>query len=327
MNADEDELKILLIRGFNLNLDEINLDEFDLNTNGNSFYFANNINIQSEDPSFNGIEFCDNNKFVKHLVDKQFKENIELDLQNYVKEFIKRIIRAQRAMHHCLNALKNSEELSSQNELYWDSWNHWIKKADESRKQLLASAIAAATQKKTKQAPKPLPPLPDLKTTFLKNFRPGIDSRSTGSSPLSPPVPPLFAGNFSHRSTFSSSIVQTGNLNIIIDPNHASVLQRRPTPPATPPISHQKRSFIFSSASIFSNSSKNSERKFPTTPPPIRRHQTNILGNENFPLTKSKSHEEHLSNRIEPLDTIYNKLVYFSYKKFNKLIFIFVHII
>lgn len=316
MNADEEELKILLIRGFNLNLDEINLDEFDLDTNDESFYIANNI--QSESPSLNGIEFCDNNnKFVKQLVDEQFKENIELDLQNYVKEFIKRIIRAQRAMHHCLDALKNSEELSSQNELYWDSWNHWIKKADESRKQLLASAIAAATQKRTKQAPKPLPPLPDLKTTFLKNFRPGIDSRSTGSSPLSPPVPPLSAGNFSHRSTSSSSssIIQTGNLNIIIDPNHVSFLQRRPTPPATPPISHQKRSFIFSSTSLFSNSSKNSERKFPTTPPPIRRHQTNILGSENFPLTKSKSHEEHLSNRIEPLDMIYNnnKLVYYCF--------------
>ncbi|RWS08806.1 Kinase suppressor of Ras 2-like protein [Dinothrombium tinctorium] len=68
-------------------------------------------------------------------------------------------------------------------------------------------------------------------------------------------------------------------------PNSISSKDRKPTPPLTPPIQNKK----FGS---------NSDRKFPTTPPPIKRHQTNLLS-EPFPLTKSKSHEEHLANKID----------------------------
>ncbi|KAG8179292.1 hypothetical protein JTE90_024141 [Oedothorax gibbosus] len=39
------------------------------------------------------------------------------------------------------------------------------------------------------------------------------------------------------------------------------------------------------------------KQRFPTTPPPSKRHQANLLP-EIYPLTKSKSHEEHLANRI-----------------------------
>ncbi|GLH03371.1 Uncharacterized protein GBIM_09289 [Gryllus bimaculatus] len=43
--------------------------------------------------------------------------------------------------------------------------------------------------------------------------------------------------------------------------------------------------------------------KFPTTPPPCRRHQTGLAGAallpETYPLTKSKSHESQLGNRVE----------------------------
>lgn len=43
--------------------------------------------------------------------------------------------------------------------------------------------------------------------------------------------------------------------------------------------------------------------KFPTTPPPCKKHQIGVQSStsqpEVFPLTKSKSHESQLANRLE----------------------------
>ncbi|XP_054155445.1 kinase suppressor of Ras 2-like [Oppia nitens] len=77
---------------------------------------------------------------------------------------------------------------------------------------------------------------------------------------------------------------QTGSyiLNSNLTSTTNSMDSRRPTPPPTPPIINKN----------------NSRQKFPTTPPPGKR---NLLVDP-FPLTKSKSHEEHLAHRIEPLD-------------------------
>lgn len=93
------------------------------------------------------------------------------------------------------------------------------------------------------------------------------------NSPLSPPQS---AGLWS--PSFCSYNLNTNSINLA---------ERRQTPPPTPPVINKKNG--------------NSDRKFPTTPPPIKRHQTNLLADP-FPLTKSKSHEEHLAHRIEPLD-------------------------
>jgi hypothetical protein len=98
------------------------------------------------------------------------------------------------------------------------------------------------------------------------------------SSPLSPPQS---AGLWSS---------QTGSY-ILNSNNTTPTGDRRPTPPPTPPVVNKKNG--------------NSERKFPTTPPPKIR---NLLADP-FPLTKSKSHEEHLANRIEPLDPAVAKYV------------------
>ena len=358
LNADDEELKILLMRGFHLKLDELDFDDDNLDDNGYNhndddddlkYSYGRLYRQQQQQPKSNGsiTDLEDNDR----IDDDQDEEStIKHDLRMYIRDYILRVWKAHHSLNRCLDLVKNFNELSSNDlSLYWDSWNHWIQRIStiDNRKQSLLSAIAML--KKSKHSPKPLPPLPDLKANFfLRNYRlNGQDSRSTGSSPLSPPVPPLSAGNFSHRSTSSSSssIIQSGfhNLNLIIDPNHIpysnsqqqqqqqssgnSYLQhRRPTPPPTPPVNHYhqqqtKKSFILlSSANLFSNVSSSSnrnsnDRKFPTTPPPIRRHQTNIFGiGENFPLTKSKSHEEHLSNRIEQFDPMINSKLL---KKYN----------
>ena len=43
--------------------------------------------------------------------------------------------------------------------------------------------------------------------------------------------------------------------------------------------------------------------KFPTTPPPCKKHQTGLQQPADaYPLTKSKSHESQLANRVEGAD-------------------------
>lgn len=278
LNADDEEIKILILRGFNLTSEDFIIDDHESTT------------------------FCESTQ------SKNF------DLKRYVCDYIKRIHLAQYCLHTCINLLLDGQEISTKENLYWDSWNHWILRADTEKANEILFAIKEACKKATRNLPKPLPPLPALKTSRLINYRINGDdnSKSTGSSPLSPPAPPLSAGLTGYRFNLSnssspSSTIPSGfyNHNIIVDPNHASAHNRRQTPPPTPPVTHQKKPFIFSSSSIFSNS-RNSERKFPTTPPPIRRHQTANY-NDQFPLTKSKSHEEHLSNRIEPLDPVIAK--------------------
>lgn len=62
--------------------------------------------------------------------------------------------------------------------------------------------------------------------------------------------------------------------------------ERRYTPPSTPPVLLKKGEKI----------------KFPTTPPPRKKQTITNLVPEPFPLTKSKSHESQLANRIDQSD-------------------------
>eukprot|EP00095_Tigriopus_kingsejongensis_P004556 maker-scaffold1671_size31647-snap-gene-0.10 protein:Tk04556 transcript:maker-scaffold1671_size31647-snap-gene-0.10-mRNA-1 annotation:"kinase suppressor of ras 1" len=64
--------------------------------------------------------------------------------------------------------------------------------------------------------------------------------------------------------------------------------ERRATPPTTPP---------WSAAAIFGN--KSQSQKFPTTPPPNKKHSTVATAGKNeYPLTKSKSQEGEATHRI-----------------------------
>ncbi|XP_067119098.1 kinase suppressor of Ras 2-like isoform X2 [Centruroides vittatus] len=113
-------------------------------------------------------------------------------------------------------------------------------------------------------------------------------------TPVSPP------SNHGHHMSsssghisVSSSAVYHGLSSTI--PNYGSMSLATPnsrecryTPPPTPPIMGKK-----------------GDKRFPTTPPPSKKHQTTLL--PEFPLTKSKSHEEHLANRIEHMDSLQNK--------------------
>ncbi|XP_023215152.1 kinase suppressor of Ras 1-like isoform X3 [Centruroides sculpturatus] len=112
-------------------------------------------------------------------------------------------------------------------------------------------------------------------------------------TPVSPP------SNHGHHMSSSSGHISVSStamyhgLSSTI-PNYGSASltpnsrECRYTPPPTPPIMGKK-----------------GDKRFPTTPPPSKKHQTTLL--PEFPLTKSKSHEEHLANRIEHMDSLQNK--------------------
>jgi len=70
----------------------------------------------------------------------------------------------------------------------------------------------------------------------------------------------------------------------------------RNTPPTTPPWSA-----LFGVGSSGSSAAQKQVQKFPTTPPPNKKHSiTNISVKSDYPLIKSKSHECELGNRINP---------------------------
>lgn len=254
-----------------------------------------------------------------------------LDEYTHVVAEVKRFQKAQKCFRVCLGSLEGGEELSHTKELFWDSCEYYwpFNKTNGHHKQPMRKASMDSTVMDGccgKFSPLPLPPLAPLLSSINKNHLiaspsnnhinnnqhhhniNGTSCKSPGSSPLSPVVvtncrsggvtlTPLSA------SSSSSSIIPPnffGSTSVIVDPNHQQIsgLQRF-TPPATPPVTHHKRySFLASSLNFYGR--KNSDTKFPSTPPATRRQQANIV--EQFPLTKSKSHEEQLANRIEPLD-------------------------
>lgn len=249
---------------------------------------------------------------------------------------VKRFQKAQKCFRVCLGSLEGGEELSHTKELFWDSREYYwpTNKVNGARKHSKRKASMDSTVIDAycgKFSPQPLPPLAPLSSSMHRNNRiaspsnnhtnnnqqlhniNGTSCKSTGSSPLSPVV--VTSGRGGHcggggttlatlsAASSSSSIIPPnffGSTGVIVDPNHHQQTNgRRFTPPVTPPVTHHKRSsFLTSSLNFYGR--KNSDTKFPSTPPATRRQQANVV--EQFPLTKSKSHEEQLSNRIEPLD-------------------------
>jgi len=88
----------------------------------------------------------------------------------------------------------------------------------------------------------------------------------------------------------SSSSSQTSPFTYY--PSPATERRRGLTPPATPPVI---KSMTGSSTGVGSSGGKGG--KFPTTPPPQKKHK--LYPDQAFqPLTKSKSHESQLANKV-----------------------------
>lgn len=178
------------------------------------------------------------------------------------EEEIRRISTALKNLRISIEKLM-SGEIPVELDLHWDSWDRTTSSHNHNTIPSSATASPRITRNRT-----------------MRTSVPSSDD-NLKSSPLSPPQ--------------SAGLWSSNTGSYISNPNSANLIDRRPTPPTTPPVSTKKNS--------------NSERKFPTTPPPTKRHQTNLLADP-FPLTKSKSHEEHLAHRIEPLDPAITKYVF-----------------
>ena len=167
------------------------------------------------------------------------------------EEEIRRILTALKNLKLSVEKL-TAGDLPLELDLHWDSWDRTTSNANS-----ISSSATASPRISGRN----------------RTMRTSVPSEDTlKSSPLSPPQ--------------SAGLWSSNTGSYILNPN-SNLMERRPTPPPTPPVSNKKNS--------------NSERKFPTTPPPMKRLQTNLLADP-FPLTKSRSHEEHLAHRIEPLD-------------------------
>ncbi|XP_059087711.1 kinase suppressor of Ras 2-like isoform X2 [Tigriopus californicus] len=108
-----------------------------------------------------------------------------------------------------------------------------------------------------------------VNTGHVVNYPPRGDSASSSMSSSNSSLPPPSPG-------------------LTLSPPVMPWPERKATPPTTPP---------WSAVALFNNKAQN--QKFPTTPPPNKKHSiTSSSSRSDYPLTKSKSHECELGNRI-----------------------------
>ncbi|KFM62098.1 Kinase suppressor of Ras 2, partial [Stegodyphus mimosarum] len=161
-------------------------------------------------------------------------------------------------------------------DLHWDSWdrNSTISSSPRTHHQRRVARSSVPSEELLKSTPthSPQSPPTSMSSSLHAGHHIGHISISSSSSVISS----------AHHGPWSPTLNST-----VLSPSMPSSRERRYTPPPTPPISGKK----------------SDNKKFPTTPPPSKKHQTNLLP-EIYPLTKSKSHEEHLANRIEQADTV-----------------------
>nr|XP_042901238.1 kinase suppressor of Ras 2 isoform X2 [Parasteatoda tepidariorum] len=160
-------------------------------------------------------------------------------------------------------------------DLHWESWdiNSTIGSSPRTHHQRRVGRSSVPSEELLKSTPThgPQSPPTNMSSSLHGGHHLGHISISSSSSVISS----------AHHGPWSPT------LNSTLSPNSPSPRDKRYTPPPTPSMSGKK----------------SEGKKFPTTPPPIKKHQTNLLP-EIYPLTKSKSHEEHLANRIEQAENV-----------------------
>ena len=175
---------------------------------------------------------------------------------------------------HGNDMVRNPTQTGDTLELYWESWDNMVAKPNRHDK---SSAVRNHIARRDESAsPKQdtsrisdnsewanLPSTPSTTKTSI----PKVDSAASSLSSCSTNPPP--------------------SPGIVLSPPSSWVIDRKVTPPTTPPNW---------SALVKKQDQNNS--KFPTTPPPVRKHSTGIQKSD-CALIKSQSHESELMNRIQ----------------------------
>ncbi|KAG1658373.1 Kinase suppressor of Ras 2 [Nymphon striatum] len=222
-------------------------------------------------------------KTFENLLDSSEQETKVILQKNTAKdEEIRRLLIAVRNLKTYRERLLNGEKtFANELDLHWDSWDRNARSSPRpprtraARSSVPSEELLKSTPCATSvQAPLSPPPNSISHTVNM--------SRSATTSPHHPAMwSPTPISSARHHSHSSSNIPPMENLHT---PNVPC--ERRCTPPPTPPIK------------------KGEKVRFPTTPPPRKKHNIINLTPDPFPLNRSKSHEEHLGHKIEAGDAV-----------------------
>ena len=181
---------------------------------------------------------------------------------------------------HGNDMVRNPSVAGDTLELYWESWDNMVAKPKSSavRNHIARRDESASPKQDTSRNSDTewatLPSTPSTKSSIPK-----VDSAASSLSSCSTNPPP------------SPGIALSPPSRVILD-CHSS--HRKVTPPTTPPNW---------SAILAKEQKKADQNKFPTTPPPVRKHSTGIQKSD-CALIKSQSHESELMNRIGAQPTV-----------------------
>lgn len=192
-----------------------------------------------------------------------------LSERNAREEEMRRLIRALHNLKKYTEILLRDEAPNETGDLalYWDSWD---------RHQVLKGVGSTSPRPPRSRADRSSVPSEDCLPYNNNNYN---NYNNLG-------------GSISTLATASSTSSIT-SLPHSSTPTHQSHAPLSPpvhqcTPPSTPPVMKGKGG---------------DRGKFPTTPPPCKKHQTGLQQPADaYPLTKSKSHESQLANRVEGAD-------------------------
>ena len=182
-------------------------------------------------------------------------------LQN-LRKYTDNLIHGQ-GIHRYPNTGENTE-------LYWESWDNCVPRPRSAVK----NTIARSSRDESAS--------PKLHQDQNRN---SSDTESTPQWPSTPNTIPKVDSAASSLSSCSTN--PPPSPGIVLSPPSSWVIDRKVTPPTTPPNW---------SALVKKQDQNNS--KFPTTPPPVRKHSTGIQKSD-CALIKSQSHESELMNRIQ----------------------------
>lgn len=175
----------------------------------------------------------------------------------------RKLITAIRNLKLCTSRLIEGRTIDSV-DLHWDSWDRNQVEGSSGSSGALSNQVSSSLSS------------PSAGRARKPRQSEGETSRS---SPLSPPLSAT-----SRTAPWSPAFNSDPD-----DPNPTADPQRSSSPT---PVSEGSGGSGSSGRKVTLNN------RVPTTPPPLRKHQTKLLS-EPFPLTKSHSHEEHLSHRID----------------------------
>lgn len=193
------------------------------------------------------------------------------------EEEVRRLSSALENLKLCTESQSKGDKNATHSvDLSWDSWD---RSAMVAARPTVASAPMTINNKVTSSPATSPMPSHLLRSRASRSSIPSEDSFRNDQNYSAPAVAVPWSPGPSYSLPAANALTNSSN-------SPSLGRERRYTPPSTPPVPLKKGEKI----------------KFPTTPPPRKKQTITNLVPEPFPLTKSKSHESQLANRIDHTD-------------------------